>query len=201
MSSTSGSTTTGTARPSSAILAVARVRPKRLCTQRSSSIPASWSASPPASASPCAVRPTGTFGSPLTRRLTFSSDCPWRTRTKRRTRSAYGERAGHRHAALDHQRARRVRDGSLGRPAGVDEHEVAAAAGSDNLIEDSERSRAPAARDLDAEGDVVVSPEARTPRQLGGTREHVGVAPRRPEIANAVLSETDRDPDLDDPGE
>ena len=44
-------------------------------------------------------------------------------------------------------------------------------------------------------------PEARPPRQLGGAREHVGVAPRRPEIANAVLSETDRDPELDDRGE
>ena len=67
MSSSSGSTSTGTSRPASAIAAVSCVRPKRVWMQRSSSNPASWTASAAASASPCAVSTTLTAGSPLTR--------------------------------------------------------------------------------------------------------------------------------------
>src|SRR4051794_18113899 len=86
MSSSSGSSTSGTSRPASATSAVRRVRPKRVWTQRSRGIPAICPASRAASASPCSESSTSTDGSPLTRRETFSVDCAWRESRKSRTR-------------------------------------------------------------------------------------------------------------------
>src|SRR5436190_2158012 len=84
MSSSSGSTRYGTSRSASAISAVSRVRGKRVWTQASSGMFATWIPSWRASSSPCSVRETGTVGSPLIRRSRFSVECAWRTITNSR---------------------------------------------------------------------------------------------------------------------
>ena len=92
-------------------------------------------------------------------------------------------------------------DSGLRRSRHIDEDQVAATAGCEHLVGDAKRCGASIARDLDAEIDVGVAPEAGPPRHLAGTREHVGVAPGGPEVAHAVLTESEADAELDDAGQ
>lgn len=95
--------------------------------------------------------------------------------------------------AVDDQLSSGNNDGGLGWTRCAHQDDVSTTSGSQHVVGHTDRRGSASRGDVDTAADVVVASVAGAPAHQSGASEHVGVPPRRPQVADAVLTEAHGD--------